>query len=221
MSRLLIMRCQSQETWATNISGSTTRKNLCDGEADTNTIGDWSLAKRGIGGAMQTSKEPLPQRLFTLTWEAVYQWFVIFTLAALITWLSQHKMPSAIAHPAEYWLGTGAIFCGTVAAGLSLARIYEWCALVLARRLLRKRRIARLHALDHKEKQLLRQMIAGNRRTDYFDSFNATVLGLIGCRVLMWPTSMIPTQRAPAMIMDWLGTTCTNIRKLLKEATHD
>jgi Super-infection exclusion protein B len=161
-----------------------------------------NLRKAGVR-AMQTPKEPLPQRLFTLTWEAVYQWFVIFALAALVTWLSQRKMPSAIAHPAEYWLGTGSIFCATVAAGLSIARAWGWCRSALKWRSFRKHRIARLRTLDSREKELLRSMVAVNRRSSYFNAFDATVLALIGCNVMIWAAAIIPTHRAPARITDW------------------
>lgn len=71
----------------------------------------------------EKSKQSIYRRLFTLTWEAAYQWVVVLFLATLITWLSQHKMPSTVAHPAEYWLQTSTIFLGTLVMGLAITKI--------------------------------------------------------------------------------------------------
>jgi hypothetical protein len=78
---------------------------------------------RAMGSDNENSKQSIFKRLFTLTWEAAYQWIVVLFLATLVTWLSQHKMPSTVAHPAEYWLETGTIFLGTLVLGLAITKI--------------------------------------------------------------------------------------------------
>lgn len=75
---------------------------------------------------MEPAKQPLYKRLFTLTWEGAYQWLVVLALGLIVAWLSQRKMPSAIAHPAEYWLFTGSVLFGSIACFLSFAKLTGW-----------------------------------------------------------------------------------------------
>jgi hypothetical protein len=86
--------------------------------AQVSTLNLRSLEVCAMGSDNKASKEPLYQRLFTLTWETTFKWLIGLiglSLAALVTRLSQHKMPSAITHPAEYWLGVISMFFGSLA----------------------------------------------------------------------------------------------------------
>jgi hypothetical protein len=75
---------------------------------------------------MDTTKPPLRRRLFTLTWEGAYRWLIGLALSSIVTWLSHRKMPSAVAHPAEYWFLAGGVFFGSLVGFLSFAQFIAW-----------------------------------------------------------------------------------------------
>jgi hypothetical protein len=75
---------------------------------------------------MDNPKPPFYRRLFTLTWEGAYRWLLGLALGAILAWLSQRRMPSAIAHPAAYWFLSGGVFFGSFVAFLLLAQGTAW-----------------------------------------------------------------------------------------------
>ena len=66
-----------------------------------------------------------------------------------------------------------------------------------------RRRMARLKALDDKEKQILSRYISNNVRSQYFDFNNGTVANLILCGILYHPLRAVPIHKAPTTIAEW------------------
>jgi hypothetical protein len=70
---------------------------------------------------MEPAKPPFYSRIFTLTWEGAYQWLVGIALGLIVAQVSQFKMPTAVAHPAQYWLSTAIAFVLPVLAFVALS----------------------------------------------------------------------------------------------------
>ena len=109
----------------------------------------------------------------------------------------------SIANQYRPWFAVGFLFFLAMTCSYPIESGWRWSTNAILSKVYRKRRIARLHALDANEKRILIRYIQGNKRSDYFDSYNATVLGLIHARILYFGAKWIPIHKAPVIISEW------------------
>jgi hypothetical protein len=75
-----------------------------------------------------SAKEPWHKWARNVVWEQTLKTLVTLAVTALIAWIFQRSrsMPNAVIHPAEYWLGTGALILFSLAGALSIAKAATW-----------------------------------------------------------------------------------------------
>lgn len=168
--------------------------------------------------AMADQKQPLHKKLWTLSWESIYKQLLILALSALLTWVSQGKMPTAIAHPAEYWLLTGTIFFGSLGGIAFFVRMLTAFSRWAKGKIHHKRRVARLHALDSEEKTIFNSYISRDTRSLHFEFTNGTVANLILFGFLFRPNPYMDLRNPnPTVMMDWVWDYLHEHPELLEE----